>query len=97
MPFHTNALAHNADFKNSLTTRRNQEKPKKRDDTSIAVMVGSPGGERFMAPTEIVGASLFNQTRRWKTVKPQKSRYADANLLWSGWASPSRKEAWDEW
>lgn len=49
---------------------------------------------RFLAPTEIVGAFLFSQTRPWKTVRSQKSRYADANLLWSGSASPSRKEEW---
>jgi len=48
-----------------------------------------PGSKaRFMATTEITGASLFNQTKRWKTVKPQKSRHADANLLWSSWPSP---------
>ena len=49
---------------------------------------------RFLAPTEIVGAFLFSQTRPWKTVRSQKSRYADANLVWSGSASPSRKEEW---
>jgi hypothetical protein len=70
-----------------LTTGRNQEKPKKRDDTSMAVMVGSPGGGRFMARTEIVGASLFNQTRRWKTVKPQKA--ATPTLIFSGRAGRS--------
>src|SRR5262249_23275468 len=47
----------------------------------------SPNGRtkkaRFLAPTEIVGAFLFSQTRPWKTVRSQKSRYADANLLWS--------------
>src|SRR5262249_43705545 len=58
----------------------------------------SPNGRtkkaRFLAPTEIVGAFLFSQTRPGKPVRSQKSRYADANLLWSGSASPPRKEEW---